>query len=343
MKKTLLLTVLFVLFAALGFSQTDKFWSANKDSRDNIIKDKAVARESFPTEFKLFNLNLEALTQELFTVVDNHSRHSTIITLPDADGNLEKFEVFEASNFEPALQARFPQIRAFSGKGITDKYASLKISLSPLGIQTMVFRTEKQNEFVEAYSKDHTVYAAFRSQRDKGKLPWTCTTEDHRTAAEINASIVSVGRPESSAGQLKVMRLAQSVTGEYANFFGATTAGTPADQVIVLTAVNNTITRCNGVYEKDLAVHLNLVANTTSVFYYNPATDPYATVTNAFAPPTSWNPNLQSTLTSVIGEANYDIGHLFGASGGGGNAGCIGCVCTNGQKGSGITSPATEL
>jgi hypothetical protein len=30
---------------------------------------------------------------------------------------------------------------------------------------------------------------------------------------------------------------------------------------------------------------------------------------------------------------------MFGASGGGGNAGCIGCVCTNGSKGSGITSP----
>jgi hypothetical protein len=37
----------------------------------------------------------------------------------------------------------------------------------------------------------------------------------------------------------------------------------------------------------------------------------------------------QTTLTNVIGEANYDIGHLFGATGGGGNAGCIGCVCVS--------------
>jgi hypothetical protein len=54
----------------------------------------------------------------------------------------------------------------------------------------------------------------------------------------------------------------------------------------------------------------------------------------------SWNSQLQSTLTSVIGAANYDIGHMFGASGGGGNAGCIGCICVDGSKGSGITSPA---
>ncbi len=34
---------------------------------------------------------------------------------------------------------------------------------------------------------------------------------------------------------------------------------------------------------------------------------------------------------------------MFGASGGGGNAGCIGCVCTNGSKGSGFTSPADGI
>jgi hypothetical protein len=80
---------------------------------------------------------------------------------------------------------------------------------------------------------------------------------------------------------------------------------------LVLAAYNATLTRCNGVYEKDLALHLNLIANTTAVIYYNPATDPYSSNMS------SWNAQLQSTLTSVIGEANYDIGHMFGASGGG--------------------------
>ena len=105
----------------------------------------------------------------------------------------------------------------------------------------------------------------------------------------------------------------------------------------MLAAFNATLTRCNGCYEKDLALHLNLIANTTAVIYYNPATDPYSTTLS------QWNAQLQSTLTSVIGEANYDIGHMFGATGGGGNAGCIGCVCVNGSKGSGITSPADGI
>ena len=344
MKKTLLSTLVLVIFSVMSYAQ-ESIWVAHNANNGKIITNKAVSRQSFPKEFKLYDLNIGPLRQKLFSVTEkNASKNSTVISLPNADGNLEQYEVFEASNFEPSLQAQYPQIRAFSGQGITDKYATLKLSISPQGIQTMIFRAEKEVEFIEPYSKDHTVYAAFRSDRSKGKLGWNCATDDQNMLNNLNSKIhgnATSNFTSSSTGELKTMRLAQSVTAEYSNFFGASTAGTPADQALVLAAVNNTITRCNGVYEKDLALHLNLVANTTAVFYYNTATDPYATVTNAFSPPASWNSSLQSTLTNIIGEANYDIGHLFGASGGGGNAGCIGCVCVDGQKGSGITSPAT--
>lgn len=343
MKKNLLLFTA-ILFATLGFSQTNRFWSSNVENSDNITKDKGVARQSFPREFKLFNLNTDALRNDLFSVTVNQSKHSTIIALPNADGNIEEFEVFEASNFDAELQARFPEIRAFSGKGITDKYATLKLSLSPQGIQTMVFRTDKPNEFIEPYSQDHTIYAVFKSQRNKGALPWTCSTEDTALATSLNNKVSNV-TTLSSAGQLKVIRLAQSCNAEYSNYFGATSA---AQVGLVLAAFNATLTRCNGVYEKDLALHLNLVAGSTNVIYYVPASDPYTTMGN-------WNTQLQialnTTLTGVgsalaTNNAAYDIGHMFGASGGGGNAGCIGCVCVNGAtagtgatKGRGITSP----
>ncbi len=335
MKKNLLLALTFLLFTSLAFSQTDKFWSANTESRMNITTDKAVARLSFPTVYKLFNLNTDAIRQALFSNTGiGSSRHSTVISLPNTSGEIEQFRVVEASNFEPDLQARFPQIRAYSGKGITDRSATLKLSISPQGIQTMIFRTEKENEFIEPYSQDHTVYAVFKSQRKPGLLPWTCSTQDQQLASDINAQVANSNVYARSGGDLKTMRLAQSCNGEYANYFGATSA---VQVALVFAAFNATLTRCNGVYEKDLALHLNLIAASTNVIYYNPATDPYSTTLS------QWNAQLQSTLTTNIGEANYDIGHMFGASGGGGNAGCIGCVCTDGSKGSGITSPADGI
>ena len=304
-----------------------------------VNTDKAVARLSFPKTFKLFDVNINNLQQELFSIVGNAgSKHTTIISLPNAAGNIEQFEIVEASNFEPALQAQFPTIRAFSGKGITDKYATLKLSISPIGLQTMIFRTAQENEFIEPYSADHSVYAVFKSERNKGQLPWTCGTPEANAAIELNKKVSKGNFAARSGADLKTMRLAQSVTAEYSNYFGATSA---AQVSLVLAGINATLTRCNGVYEKDLALHLNLVAASTNVIYYNAATDPYDAA--AAGSGGTWNAQLQSTLTSVIGEANYDIGHLFGASGGGGNAGCIGCVCTNGSKGSGFTSPADGI
>ena len=333
MKRLLLVFLSFTLLNALMAQKN--FWSSHTDV-GNITTDKGVARSSFPAAFKLFDLNTEPFRQELFSVAgSNASRHSLVISLPNTEGQIEQFEVFEASNFEPALQDRFPGIRAFSGRGITDKYATLKLSISPQGLQTVVFRTGKANEFIEAYSQDHNIYAVFKSQRAPGRQPWTCSTVDERMAYGINGAITGAGITERSGGNLKTMRLAQSVTAEYSNYFGATSA---AQVGLVLAAINATLTRCNGVYEKDLALHLNLVAASTNVIYYNASTDPYSAAASGSGG--AWNAELQSTLTSVIGEANYDIGHLFGASGGGGNAGCIGCVCTNGSKGSGYTSPA---
>ena len=330
MKKLLL----FIIAIPVLFSATaqQNYWNPYSGT-GKINTDKSVARLSFPKTFKLFTANLPLLKQELFKVVNNSVSHTHIISLPNADGAMEEFEVVEASNFDAELQAQFPEIRAFSGKGITDKYATLKMSYSPQGIQTMVFRTGKENEFIEPYSQDHSIYAVFKSQRSKTQLPWKCTTPGADLELSINTQVQNSGITGRSGGNLKTMRLAQSVTAEYSNYFGATSS---AQVALVLAAINNTLTRCNGVYEKDLALHLNLIAASTNVIYYNASTDPYS---NA-AQMGNWNTQLQNTLTSVIGEANYDIGHLFGASGGGGNAGCIGCVCVNGSKGSGITSPA---
>ena len=120
------------------------------------------------------------------------------------------------------------------------------------------------------------------------------------------------------------MRLALSCTGEYAAYHGGTVEG-------ALAAMNATMARVNGVFNRDLAVQLTIIANNNLVIYTDAATDPYSDADTGVDG--DWNTELQSTLTNVIGNANYDIGHLFGATGGGGNAGCIGCVCVNPTSG----------
>ncbi len=351
MKKLLLFSCLFFISIYSIKAQNKSIWKINITVPSEIKKDKAIEREAFPKEFKLFNLDIVTFRQLLFSTTSNRlSNKTTIISLPNVEGNLEEFQIYEASNFEPDLQAKFPEIRAYSGKGITDKYATLKLSISPQGIQTMVFRADSPSEFIEAYSQDHSVYAVFKSQREKGKLAWSCTTDEQDMNRNIAIPVNNLAT-RSSAGEVKTMRLAQSCNGEYANYFGANIGNqATTGPGLVLAAFNATLTRCNGVYEKDLGLHLNLIANTLNLIFYNPTTDPYTTLAN-------WNTQLQNTISTTLtgpatalsaNNAAYDIGHMFGASGGGGNAGCIGCVCvddtastTDKNKGSGITSPSS--
>lgn len=323
MKKLLLLTLVVFTFHAVS-SQTGKTWQAV--SGRNVQTSKNIERLSFPTEFKLFSIDPESIRQTLINAPQRFSRNQgPTILLPNAAGNLERFEIFEASNFTPELQAQFPTIRAYAGKGIDDPRAIVRMSVGPKGIQAMVFRTDKRNEFIEPYSQDGRTYAVYHSSRNKGSLPFTCSTEDHVVARSASAT-TNVNR--SNTSELLEFRLALSCNGEYTAYFG----GTVAD---ALEGMNGTMTRVNGVFEADFAIHMSMIANTT-IIYTNAATDPYSSMGQ-------WNGQLQSTLTSVVGEANYDVGHMFGATGGGGNAGCIGCVCVNGQKGSGITSPADGI
>ena len=92
---------------------------------------------------------------------------------------------------------------------------------------------------------------------------------------------------------------------------------------------NATMTRVNGVFENDFATTMVMIANEADIIYLDGATDPYGNNLGA---------DLQTNLTAVIGEANYDVGHIFGQGGGGGSAGCIGCICVDNQKGSAYTS-----
>lgn len=318
MKRALLLAISFC--AALGTAQTDNAWSR---ATGQVKASASAQRLSFPKEYQLFHLNDNSIRQALASVNGRGQSVSVIISLPNVNGNIERFAVREFSNFDPALQAQYPEIRSYSGVGMDDKSATVRFSVDPKGIQAMIMRGASRTEFMEPYSADGSVYAVYQSSREKGSLPWVCSTEDHAVAETAARQTADVAR--SSNPELLTFRLALSCNGEYTIYHGGTVAG-------ALAAMNATMTRVNGVFEKDLAIHMNIIPNNNLVIFTNPLTDPYTNLN-------SWNNQLQTTLTNIIGEANYDVGHMFGASGGGGNAGCIGCVCESG-KGRGITSPA---
>lgn len=242
------------------------------------------------------------------------------------------------------------QLGSYAGAGLDDPSKYIRFSIAPNDFQSMIIGKEGKYEFIEPATADKTYYSV-HGKTSKNGHAFVCNTSEGKEAVEQMSKLQDYSdktafAKKSGNQRFQTLRLAISTTGEYTQFFG----GIPG----ALTQINATITRVNGVFEREFNVHVNVINNTQTIFT-DPANDPYSTVTNPKSPPTAWNTQLMNTLhggTYGVTDADFDIGHLFGASGGGGDAGCIGCVCNNtlsvgggantSYKGAGITSPGLD-
>ena len=321
MKKQLLI-LLFIFCCITIHAQTNVLWE-----KVNSVSTKKTGSVSNPDKL-YFKLNESLLTQKIAASTNKSSKNTTSeITIPNAEGILERFMIWESSNFDAELQAKYPEIRAYEGTGLDDKTAKVHFSVAPIGVQTMVLRSGMASEFIEQNPENKSEYVLFTSKNKDTSKSLFCKTKEDNT----KKTSYKTAKTASNTKTFKTLRLALSCTWEYAAFFGGTKAG-------ALAGMNATMTRVNGLFNKDLAVKLIIIANNEDVIYID-SNDPYSNAEDGVVNG-AWSAEVQNTLTNVIGESNYDIGHLFGRSGGGGDANCIGCVCVNSEKGSGYTSPS---
>ena len=337
MKKNITFLVV-LLSVTVSYAQNTLMWKKAANQSTTISSKNGATIHSEAIAFSLDQGQLQSTLAKSNASSSAKARGIELL-VPNTKGELEKFLVVENSNFESGLQAQYPDIRAYTGQGITDPTATLSLSFSPEGIQSMVLRGDVGSEFIEKDLEDKSLYVVFAgASRIKGGLPLNCSTDDVAITKNLFGK---TAKTDANNRVFKTLRLALSCTGEYAQFHGGTVAG-------ALAGMNATMTRINAIFNKDLAVRLAIISNNSLIIYTNSVTDPYSDPAVGTDPSNdaNWSKQLQNNLTSVIGNGGYDIGHLFGASGGGGNAGCIGCVCVNPTvsvplgKGSAYTSPS---
>lgn len=339
MKKQLLMMGMLVL-SGISFAQTDRLWS--KRSQENT----APVFENMKNinDPRIFHLDLNGLKSALTRTPKRATeKSSVIISLPNSLGKMERFRVKENSNFDPELAAKYPDIKSYIGQGIEDKTSTVYFSISPLGLSSMEIYGDKSAVFIEPYAKDLSTYAVYkRSDRKNDLNNFECKVLE--SAQKGTPNIITAKNADDAV--LRTFRLALSCTGEYAKYFG----GTKAD---ALAAMNNTMTRVNGIFENDFAARMVLIPNNDTIIYTDANNDPYSLSMEMY----NWNFQLMNDLNAKIGNENFDIGHLFGATGGGGDAGCIGCICSDDMsvivsqgvnfptnyKGSGYTSPSNGV
>lgn len=327
--------IVFVFFAAtfsLCLSAQNELWV--KTSPERYSNDIKARRSSTPDKADYYQLNLNLLKTKLvgapirgqFTGQSN-----LIISFPTADGALEQFRVMESPIMHPDLAAKYPMIKTYAAQGIDDPTSTMRFSITQFGLHSMVLSGVHSANYIDPYTTASDVYMVYDKKSLSGNAQnFACLTNDDVELPSIKNDVASV--LNTNDRKLRTFRLAQSCNAEYGNIFAGT--GTVAQQKANIQAqMVLTINRVNGVYERDLSITMEFIPNNDLLIYYgSTAADPWSN---------EWNTKTAQTIDAAIGVANYDIGHNFNTSGGG-NAGCIGCVCqsasqTSAHKGRGYT------
>nr|WP_294861020.1 zinc-dependent metalloprotease family protein [uncultured Fluviicola sp.] len=285
-----------------------------------------------PTKFLTFKLDVANMHQVLSQVkrLDDPNYIPVFIELPKPDGTVGNYQVHENETMSLGLAAQFPEIRSYDGVAMDNSGEVVKFDLTPQGFHAMTLIPGKSTLFIDPYSfgggdiENYVVYSRADYTSDK---TFVCHLEE-QLPTEIKGANDGIVKSFGNCTK-RTYRLALAASAEYTTFQGGTVALAQAAQV-------TTMNRVNGVYMRDLAVTLTIIPNNNLLIYTNAGTDPY---TNG-NPGSMINEN-QTNVTSVIGSANYDIGHVFGTNSGG-LAG-LGVVCSSSQKASGVTGSGAPV
>jgi uncharacterized repeat protein (TIGR01451 family) len=257
---------------------------------------------------------------------------AVVLSLPTPDGTFAAFRIHEIVMMEPALAAKFPEIRTYRGQGVDDRTATAVISVTTLGFHAQV-RSAVAGVWLVDPSAGATsdLYISHRQDGDSAHANerFICSHTPAAAASKPTASASarrnSEGEsiPERSGDARRTYRLACAATGEYtAAVGGGTVAGG-------LAAIAVAINRVNGIFEQELSIRFVLVGNNDQLVFTNAATDGYSNDDGD-----AMLGENQAKVDAVIGSGNYDIGHVF-STGGGGVA--INGVCQADSKAQGVT------
>ncbi len=285
----------------------------------NVAAQRANVR---PNVYQAVQVNWDVLRALLATApmedTPQAQANPLIMTLPMPEGYFARFRVVESPIMEPGLAAAFPQFKTYLGQGIDDPYATVRFDDTLHGFHAQIL-SPSGAVYIDPYSfDDTTTVTSYYKQDLTNTRQWRCDTVE-----DLAVPQAAGGYSERAVITRRNLRTAISATGEYTAYHGGTQA---AGQSAIVTAIN----RVNQVYEVDLGIRFVLVTNNQNLVFTNSATDPYNNDGS-----TTDRDQCHTQCNSLIGNANFDIGHVFQRAGGG--VSTLGSVCQSANKGRGLS------
>ncbi|MEJ2415371.1 MAG: zinc-dependent metalloprotease family protein [Exilibacterium sp.] len=246
------------------------------------------------------------------------------LALPLPDGTIVEFELVDSPIVAEALSLKYPSIRTLQGHQVGNPANKGRFDITPHGFHAMI-RYDNETVFIDPQVRNNDQRYISYYKKDAEPLVRLKTDTVLSESVQETAALRSQGFYRDRT--LRTYRIAVSASGEYTEAQG----GTKEDG---LAAIVTLLNRINQIFEMDLSIRLELVANNDEVIFTDPDTDPFANTDEDL----DTNIDVQG---SRIGIDNFDIGHIVNTAGGG--VAVLQSVCDDSRKSSGLTgSPGTS-
>jgi len=326
-----LLLAALLISPALADTSPDGLWS---DTPVTTTQARS-GTPAIPKRYRAVSLSVPDMQTVLSTApMEQRGQIGASLYLPMPDGSFKEFLVEFSPVMAPGLAAKFPEITTYRTVAVGDSATRGRLDFTPAGFHAMITGPDG-TVFIDPASKaSNTSYVSYnKHDATPPEKPWQCLVEDDDKPIAAIARFdpaQALGPNLPSGATLRTYELAVAATAEYSAFHGGTKA---LSQAAIVTAIN----RVNEIYNRDLAIHLELIANNDDVVYIgDPLADPF-TNNDGFA---MLGEN-QTNMDAVIGDANYDIGHVF--STGGGGVATLNSPCDSGVKARGVTGLGSPI
>jgi hypothetical protein len=326
----------FFLTAFLGIAVTISFGQNDKNVSYPIQEVSKQFVETFGTlqvnaqNAKYYQIDVASMIPQMNGVMHREHPNSGFIAnvnLPHPDGTFHAYRTMANSTLHPELNEKFPSIYTYDASGV-ENGARVKWDITEHGLHAMIMIPGESTIFIDPVIKGNDdYYIVYRKSDFQTDKVFDCSFNSDVHTMKSNNQMGSV--KAFGTCELRTYRLAVSATGEYTAFHGGTVALAQAAQA---TSMN----RVNGVFEKDMAITMVIIPNNDQIIYTDGGTDPFSNGN----PGNMINEN-QTVCDGVVGNGNYDIGHVFGTNSGG-LAG-LGVVCNNANKARGVTGSGSPI
>ena len=151
--------------------------------RTNSVAQSRVGLQPWvqPEKYQYVELHSAALVDALERAPLEFTNEATtqplIMTLAMPDGSFARFSVVESPIMDPALGAKFPEIRTYLGQGIDDPTATVRFDWTPAGFHAQIL-SHRGAVYIDPLWRNDTVsYASYyKSDYRKGLDGFHCLT-----------------------------------------------------------------------------------------------------------------------------------------------------------------------